>query len=158
MVAVGIHIVQMEKLEACYSPGSGKALMQASGSRVTELICLPKDAFHWAEPCRPWVRQEAGQGSQAAEATGRAQCHPWVVAASMCPGGASSALGLWMDWSGRVPTGLLRMAQSHGVYGSYPGAVSLGRGVPTGTVRGQEAVTVGSGQAGQPRRGERGGQ
>ena len=48
------------------------------------------------------------------------------------------------------------MAQSHGVRGSYPRAVSLGMGVPTGTVSGQEAVTVGSGQAGQPRRGREG--
>lgn len=91
------HCTDGETEAQSHSPESGKALMRVSGSRVTELICLPKDAFHWAEPCRPWVRQEAGQGSQAAEATGRAQCHPWVVAASMCPGGASSALGLWMD-------------------------------------------------------------
>lgn len=48
------------------------------------------------------------------------------------------------------------MAQSRGVRGSYPRAVSLGMGVPTGTVSGQEAVTVGSGQAGQPRRGREG--
>ena len=55
-----------------------------------------------------------------------------------------------------VPTGLLRMAQSHGVHGSYPRAVSLGSGVPTGVVRGQEAVTVGGGQAGRPQLGREG--
>ena len=40
------HCTDGETEAQSHSPGSGKALMQASGSRVTELICLPKDAFH----------------------------------------------------------------------------------------------------------------
>lgn len=77
MVAVVILVVQMEKLRLKVTPGSSKAVIQVTGSEVTELNCLPRAIFPLGsaldptpQPPRAW--QEAGQGSQAAGAMGGA--------------------------------------------------------------------------------------
>lgn len=45
MVAVVILVVQMEKLRLKVTPGSSKAVIQVTGSEVTELNCLPRAIF-----------------------------------------------------------------------------------------------------------------
>ena len=76
MVAVVILVVQMEKLRLKVTPGSSKAVIQVTGSEVTELNCLPRGIFPLGSaldpPPTPRAWQEAGQGSQAAGAMGGA--------------------------------------------------------------------------------------